>query len=325
MGPYLKPVSLSVLPMLWFFVLRVFVAALAKTGAILLITVVAVAINYVLCLGLTLGEFGLPRLGVAGAGWAKSLVAVFLLGTLLAYTYLTPAFRGYGLFKDRLRFDTTLCKEIIRLGMPVGGLVILEAGLFAGVSIFSGVLGAIQLATYQVIITWVGIAFMVSHGLAEAGMVRIAHAVGRGNRPAARRAGLLTFSMGVVLLIVLSVIPLNFPEPLVRIFLDPGDEGFDQVLALTSRLLILAAFFQVFDGLQVMASMALRGLKDTLVPLWIAGVGYWLFGIGCGWFLAFPLGMDADGLWWGMAVGLTVTGSLLVVRFTLFTRPAADE
>ena len=320
MGPYLHPLAVGLLPLLWFFVLRIFVASLAKTGAIMVITLAAVGLNYVLCLGLVTGVFGLPELGVAGAGWAKSVVAVFMLLALFVYTYRTPTFRGYGLFRGRLKLDLGVCREIFRLGLPVGGLVILEASLFAAVSIFSGILGAVQLATYHVIIAWVGIAFMTAHGLAEASMVRVAYAAGRGSIAASRQAGLLTFAMGVTWLTLLSAIPLNFPEPLVRVFLDPADPGFDAVLALTSRLLILAAFFQIFDGLQVMASLALRGLKDTIVPLWLGGIGYWVLGIAGGWLLAFPLGMDADGLWWGMAVGLIVTGSLLALRFWLLTR-----
>ena len=126
--------------------------------------------------------------------------------------------------------------------------------------------------------------------------------------------------MGVTWLALLMAVPLSFPETLVRAFLDADDPGFEQVLALTSRLLIRAAFFQIFDGLQVMAALALRGLKDTVVPLWLAALGYWVLGIGGGWLLAFPLDMGVDGLWWGMAVGLTVTGSLLTLRFALLTR-----
>jgi MATE family multidrug resistance protein len=320
MGPYLHPLAFGLLPLLWFFVLRIFVASLAKTGAVLVISLVAVGLNYVMCLGLVTGSFGLPELGVAGAGWAKSVVSVFMLLALLIYIYMTPNFRGYGLFRGRINIDLGVCKEIVRLGLPVGGLVALEAALFAAVSIFSGILGAVQLATYNVIIAWVGIAFMTSHGLAEAGMVRVAHTAGRGSIAASRQAGLLTFAMGVAWLTLLSIIPLNFPEPLVRAFLDPADPGFDAVLILTTRLLILVAFFQVFDGLQVMASLALRGLKDTIVPLWLGGIGYWVFGIAGGWVLAFPMGMDVTGLWWGMAVGLVVTGSLLALRFWMLTR-----
>ncbi len=325
MGPYLKPLSASVLPVLWFFALRTFVAALAKTWAILLITVVAVGLNYVLSLGLVHGAFGLPALGVAGAGWAKTIVSSLMFLAVLAYTYFTPTFRGYGLFRGRLSLDLGVCREIFRLGIPVAGIVILEMGLFAAVAIFSGLLGAVPLATYQVMLAWIGIAFMTAHGLAEAGMVRVAHGIGRNSLASARQAGLLTFAMGVSWLVLLIAVPLKYPEPLVRIFLEESDPGFSQVLSLTTQLLYLAAFFQIFDGLQVMASLALRGLKDTIVPLWCAALGYWVFGVGGGWFLAFPLGMGAHGLWWGMAVGLTVTGSLLAVRFVVLTASMAEN
>jgi len=321
MGPFLKPLSLSVLPLMWFFVLRMFVASLAKTGAIMVITVLAVGLNFVLCLGLVEGRFGLPQMGVAGAGWAQSIVSVCMFLALLHYTYRTQTFRGYGLFKGRLRYDAALCKTILRLGLPVAGLVILESGLFVAVAILSGTLGPIPLATYQVIIAWVGIAFMMAHGLAESGMVRVAFGIGTGSMPAARQAGILTMAIGVGMLIIMSVIPLNFPEPIVRLFLDPNDPGFAPVLELTAHLLILAAFFQVFDGLQVIASMTLRGVRDTMMPLVIGAVGYWVFGVGGGWYLAFRLDMGAEGLWWGMAAGLTISGSLLALRFLWLTNP----
>lgn len=326
MGPYLKPLSGAVLPMLWFFTLRTFVASLAKTGAVMVITVLAVGLNYLLCVGLVEGAYGLPAMGVAGAGWAKVIVSVFMFVALLAYAYLTPVFRGYGVFRGRLTIDLGVCREILRLGIPVAGIVVLEASLFAAVAIFSGILGAIALATSQVMLAWIGIAFVMAHGLAEAGMVRVAHGVGRGDIAASRQAGLLTFGMGVVWLAMLSAVPLNFPEPLVRIFLDPSDPGFGEVLALTTKLLVLAAFFQIFDGLQVMASLALRGMKDAIVPLWLAALGYWVLGAGGGWLLAFPMGLGAEGLWWGLAIGLTVTGSLLAARFILLTaRPELPE
>ena len=319
MGQYLVPLSWSILPVLWFFALRTFVAALAKTSAILIITLVAVFMNYVLTLGLVHGGFGLPAMGAAGAGWAKTIVAWAMFLGLVLYAYLTPTFRGYGLFHGRLRVDVGVCREIFQLGLPVAGIVILEASLFLAVAIFSGQLGAVALATYQVIIAWVGIAFVTAHGLAEAGMVRVAYGIGRGSLASARQAGLITFAMGTLWLTLLIAVPIGFPEFLVRLFLDADDPGFAEVLSLTSQLLVLAACFQIFDGLQVMASLALRGMKDTIVPLWCAGLGYWVFGIAGGWLLAFPVGLGAHGLWWGMAAGLTVTGTLLATRFLLLT------
>lgn len=320
MEPFLKPQAASLFPVVWFFVLRMFVASIAKTGAIMAITIAAVLVNYILCRGLILGEFGFPQLGVAGAGWAKLIVAVFQLGAIAAYAYLTPSLRGYGLFLGRKSIDPATCAEILRLGLPVAGIVILEMSLFMFVSIGSGIIGPIAAATYQVLMVWISLAFKTAHGLAEAGMIRVAQGVGEGSLTNARRSGLVTLTMGVAWLTLLSLVPLYFPEPLVHVFLKPTDPGFAQVLELTTKILVLAAFFQIFDGLQVMAALALRGLKDTVVPLWIATFGYWLFGIGCGWFLAFRLQLGAEGLWWGMAIGLTATGSLLALRFLQLTR-----
>ena len=322
MADFLGPLSLSMLPVLWFFALRTFVAALAKTSAVMAITVIAVGLNYVLADGLVHGSFGLPKLGVAGAGWAKTIVSFAMFFSLLAYTYLTPTFRGYGLFRGRLTLDLPVCREIFRLGIPVMGIVILEASLFFAVAIFSGQLGAVELATYQVMIAWVGFAFVTAHGLAEAGMVRVANGIGRGSMASSRQSGLLTFAIGVAWLVLLIAVPLLSPEPIVRIFLDENDPGFAEVLTMVTQLLILAAFFQIFDGLQVMAALALRGLKDTIAPLWFAGVGYWVFGIAGGWVLAFPFEMGAHGLWWGMAAGLTITGTLLAIRFAMLTSEA---
>jgi MATE family multidrug resistance protein len=191
--------------------------------------------------------------------------------------------------------------------------------LFSAVSILSGVLGVESLAAYEVLMGWIGIPFVIALGLAEATMVRVAYGVGRDSLAASRQAGLLGMVMGVVVLGLLIVIPLGLPELIARVFLDPGDPGFARVAALSAQLLVIAAIFQVFDGLQAIASRALRGLKDTVVPLWLAGFGYWVLGIGGGCLLTFPAGLGVQGLWWGLACGLIVTGSLLAWRFLRLT------
>ncbi|MDH3474261.1 MAG: MATE family efflux transporter [Rhodospirillales bacterium] len=323
-GPYLKALSGLVLPVLWFAVLRSFVSALARTGAVMVITVTAVGLNYLLTVGLVGGAFGLPALGVAGAGWATTIVSWVMLAALALYAYRTPGLRGYGLFRGRLRVDPPVCAEIARLGVPVAGLVVLEAGLFMTVSILSGVLGAETLAAYEILMGWVGIPFVIALGLAEATMVRVAHGLGRDSPASSRLAGLLGMAMGVVVLGALVVVPLGLPDVIARVFLEPGDPGFERVSALAARLLVIVAVFQVFDGLQAIASRALRGMKDTVAPLWLAGFGYWVLGIGGGCLLTFPLGLGAEGLWWGLALGLTVTGNLLAWRFLrLSARPLA--
>ena len=134
-----------------------------------------------------------------------------------------------------------------------------------------------------------------------------------------RRAGYLGMTLGVGLLTLLVVVPLGLADQIVRIFIAPDDPGYAEVSSLATQLLMIAAIFQVFDGLQAIASRALRGLKDSVAPLWIAGFGYWILGIGGGSLLAFHYQLGGAGLWWGLAIGLTVTASLLCWRFYRFT------
>ena len=313
--PYLHAIAWSILPVLWFAVLRSFVAALARTTVVMVISVFAVGLNYVLTLGLVYGRFGLPELGLAGAGWATTVVSWAMFATLVIHCYRTPILRGYGLFRGRFRFKPAACREIMCLGLPVAGLVAIEAGLFMAVAILSGVLGAENLAAYEVLMGWVGLPFVIALGLAEAAMVQVAYGIGRGSPAAARQSGILSMIAGVSVLAALIVIPIGLPEAIINVFLDPADPGYEEVSALTVKLLVIVAIFQVFDGLQAIAARALRGLRDAIVPLWLAGFGYWVLGIGGGGLLTFPLGFGAHGLWWGMALGLTVTGSLLTWRF----------
>jgi len=314
-APYVQALSGFLLPAMWFTVLRGFVTALGKVRAVMLISFAAVGLNYVLTLGLVQGAFGMPALGVRGAGLATTIVIWTMFFALLGHCYFNSALRGFGLFRNRLRFDATLWTEIVRLGIPVSGLVLLESGMFAAVSILSGTFGVTALAATEVLLGWVTIAFVFALGFAEATMVRVARGAGYGIPELSRWAGFLGMGIGAGILVALTVVPLGFPEAIVRIFLGADDPGFDKVSALAFDLLVLAALFQVFDGLQAIASRALRGLRDTYAPLWIAAFGYWVLGIGGGCLLAYTLDHGIRGLWMGMAVGLIVTGTLLAWRF----------
>lgn len=317
---YLPAASLMILPALWFTCFRNFVTAIAKTGAIMVITVTAVGLNYFLTVALVHGRFGFPDMGVAGAGWATSLVTWVMFIALVWYVYLTPHFRGYSLFRGRIRFDGTVCHEIIYLGTPVAGIVCMEAGLFFAVSVICGILGADILASYEILKSWFGVTFMMALALAEAAMVRVAFGIGRGSMASARQSGIISMVIGTCILVALMVVPLNFSREIVNIFLDTDDPGFQLISATVESMVIIAAVFQVFDGLQAIATRALRGIRDTITPLWMAGFGYWVLGIGGGYVLTFPLGYGFSGIWIGLATGLVVTGTLLAFRFLRLTR-----
>ena len=122
---------------------------------------------------------------------------------------------------------------------------------------------------------------------------------------------------------MLVAIPVFVPDLVMRIFLKASDPDYAEIAALVSVLLVIAAIFQVFDGLQAIASHALRGLKDAVMPLVIAGIGYWIIGFGAAYVLGFPLGLRAPGLWAGLAIGLIFTGSLLAWRFEVLAKRGA--
>jgi MATE family multidrug resistance protein len=318
---YLDGITLAVLPVLWFGVFRNFVAVLSQTVSVLVISIAAVVLNYGLTVWLVYGGLGVEPLGLFGAGLATTIVSWFMFLALALHVYRKPLFRGYGIFREKWQLRWPLCREILWLGLPIAGLAFLEAGLFVATSILSGVISAKTLAAYEITAAWIGIPFVIAFGLAEATMIRVAHAVGRNSIPDARRAGFL--GMGLVIAITASmiVVPVSYAEQIILVFISPEDPGYERVAEMTTRFLFIAALFMVFDALQATAARALRGMKDNFVPLWIAGFGYWVLGIGGGSILAFYFDMGGAGLWWGLAAGLAVAACLLSLRFHLFTRP----
>lgn len=319
-GPFAATLSGFALPVLLFTALRDFVAALSRTRAVMVIAAAAAPVNWALATGLVHGRFGLPEMGLAGAGLAITIVNWLMVGALFAYVYATPALRGYGVIRDRLRIDPAVMAVILRLGLPVAGLVAVEAGLFMAVGILSGVLGAPTLAAHQVLMGWIGVPFMIALALAEGSMVRVAHGVGRGDPAGARQAGLVGLGLGVAILAALVFAPLLLAEEITAIFIPEADPGFAEVSAIVVALMSVAAIFQVFDGAQVIMARSLRGVRDGFYPLWIGTFGYWGLGIGGGWLLAFPLGWGGVGLWTGLAVGITATACLLTIRFLIIAR-----
>jgi MATE family multidrug resistance protein len=317
---YLHGLAPTVLPILWFSVFRSFVAVLAKAVSIMVITVTAVPLNYALTWWFVNGGLGLEPMGLFGAGLATTIVSWLMFIAVAVHVYREPLFRGFGIFHGRWQIRWPLCREILWLGLPVAGLALLEAGLFMGTSILSGVIGAKTLAAYEITIAWAGIPFVIAFGLAEATMIRVAHAMGRDNLAEARRNGFLGMGLVVALISTMVVVPLTLAEEIIQIFISPADPGYAEVSALATHFLYIASLFMVFDGLQATAARALRGMKDNFVPLWIAGFGYWVLGIGGGATLAFYFDMKGAGLWWGLAAGLAVAACLLTWRFHRFTR-----
>jgi MATE family multidrug resistance protein len=214
-------------------------------------------------------------------------------------------------------------RQILRLGLPIGGILGLEIGVFATTGILMGLLGADALAAHQLVMNCISVVFMVPLGIAQAATVRVAVALGSGAPEAARRAGFVAIALGVAYMALMAIVLVTVPRAIAGIYVDvdaPANRG---LVEIALHLLAIAAVFQIFDGVQAIAAGALRGYRDTAVPLLLAVIGYWGVGFAGGWLFAFPAGYGPIGLWSGLAVGLAAVALMLTLRLHICAGIAA--
>ncbi|HET6468358.1 MAG TPA: MATE family efflux transporter [Geminicoccaceae bacterium] len=298
-----------------FVVLRCFVTGFGRTRAVIAITLMGVLVNAVLNWGLVFGRFGLPRLELMGSGMASSIVNTAMFLALLAYAVRARPFRRYGVLGNFWRPDWAKFRAILRLGVPIGGLILLEVAMFSSAVLLMGLIGTLEVAAHQVTVQIAATAFMVPLGIGHAATIRVALAHGGGDRAAVRRAGLVACGLGTVFTTLSALAFWFLPDLLVAPFLDPANPEALIVAALAVSFLKIAALFQLVDGVQVIAASALRGMSDTRVPMLLAGIGYWLVGFPACALLAFAVGLGGAGIWTGLAIGLGATALLLTARF----------
>jgi len=205
-------------------------------------------------------------------------------------------------------------RDILALGLPIGGIIALETGVFLTTGILIGLLGADALGAHQLVINFASLCFMVPLGIGQAATVRVAFELGAGRAAQASRAAFVALVLGAAVMVVAALAIWIAPLAICRLYVDVDDPANRELVAIALQLLAIAGLFQMADGVQAIAAGALRGYQDTTVPMALAAVGYWGIGFAGGWALAFPLGHGAVGLWWGLALGLLVVASLLTLR-----------
>jgi MATE family multidrug resistance protein len=308
---------------LGFQVLRSFSTALSRAVPPLLVMGLAILWNACGDYGLIFGHFGLPRLGLFGAGLASASSNFFSFVMMLAVCLRVPALRRYHIL-HRLWHPAWRCfAELFRLGLPIGVTMVFEVALFNAAALAMGTFGIAALAAHQIAITIPSLTFMIPLGIGLAATVRVGLAAGAGDRIAARRAGFTAIAMGAAFMCMTALVLLLWPLEIATLWLPDSAPNRD-VLALAVTFLHVAAAFQLVDGIQVTASMSLRGLKDARGPMWIAGASYWLAGAPMSVLLGFGMGLKGFGIWLGLAFGLAVAAIALTTRFVLLSkRPLA--
>jgi len=317
--PYTRILAVGLLPSLWFSVLRSGVAALGHPRPVFVVMLAGFVVNIAVSWVLMFGVAGAPRLGVTGAAVGVGVTQLFMFVILLAYARFAHPMRRFRLTHEP-HLDWPRLKQQLHLGVPIGGTVVLEIGLFSAAVLLMGLLSPAHIAAHQIAVQCAAIVFMIPLGFAQASTIRVGYAAGRGDRAGVQRAGWAAFGLGAVCMAATATLLALLPRTLTAAFIDIHNPANAEVVALAVSFLYVAAVFQVADGAQVIGSAALRGLHDTRVPMLLAGIGFWAVGFTASVVLAFSLGLGGIGIWIGLALGLAAAAVLLVHRFHRLSR-----
>jgi MATE family multidrug resistance protein len=314
-GIYLHWLQWAVLPFYGYIVLRSFISALERPGWALVIVFLAVAANAFFNWTFMFGHFGFPAMGIAGSGLATTLSSVLMFAGMTGVVLLERQFRRYRLFGRFWRSDWPRFWGLLRLGLPIAGILAFEVTIFNAAALLMGLIGADQLAAHAIALQICSITFMVPLGLNQAVTVRVGLAHGAGDRDGVSRAGWTAYALGVSFMALMALVMLLWPHALIGAFIDVADPVNARVVAFAVSFLAFAALFQIFDGAQAVASGMLRGLHDTTVPMIYAAIGYWGIGLPLGVLLAFHFGFAGHGIWIGLSSGLATVAGLLLARW----------
>lgn len=305
--PFLKSLTWGLLPLLLFTTFRRYLQAIGVVKPVMFALVSANLVNLIANWILVFGHWGAPAMGVEGAGWSTSLARIYLALFLAATIFYHDYRHRTGLLQIPLRPEMKRLRQLMSLGLPAALQITLEIGVFAVATMLVGRLEPASLAAHQIALSLASLTFMVPLGVSSAAAVRVGQAVGRRDMTAAARSGWTALLLGASFMLFACIIFLLFPKALMGIFTNDST-----VIAVGISLLFMAALFQLFDGLQVVATGAMRGLGDTRTPMVCNLVGHWLVGLPVGYLLCFIAGWGVIGLWTGLSIGLIAVGAVLL-------------
>jgi multidrug resistance protein, MATE family len=305
----------SMIPMLLAAVLRSFVSALGRPIFATAITALGIGVNALANYAFIFGELGAPALGLTGAAVATIITALFTLLVYIIAIRLDPALHRYRVFARALTPDWERLRLMLRIGTPIAFTITAEAGIFGAAAFIMGRFGAAELAGHTVALQLAALAFQVPFGIGQAAAIRVGYYYGARDPEGIARAGWVALAISTGFMSLTASAMVLFPEALLSIYVDPADAANAALVGFALQYLLLAAIFQLADGVQAVAAGALRGLQDTRVPMWIAIFSYWVPGIGLAVGLGFFTPLEGIGVWIGLATGLFFAAILLIRRW----------
>jgi MATE family multidrug resistance protein len=308
--PYFLLLCFSYLPFMLFFSFKQILEGIGNTKIAMHITITANVINVIFNYLLIYGKFGFPELGLNGAGYGTLISRATMPILFFVYISKVPSVKTYFVQAHRQVFNKQKIISLLKIGIPIAFQIIVEGIAFSVGAIMMGWLGEVPLAAHQVAIGLASFSYMISLGISQANTIRVSHQMGVKDYVSLKRAAfasthlVLAFmsSMGILFIIARKVLPYLFT-------IDP------EVIEIASGLLIIAAIFQVFDGLQVVMLSTLRGIADVKLPMFIAFFAYLFIGIPTSYILSFKLMIGPQGIWYGYLAGLGAAAVLFYLRF----------
>lgn len=313
--PYLKIITFSLIPLMIFQTFRQFLEGLSITRQVMYISIFTNLLNVFLNWILIFGKWGFEPMGLNGAGWA-SLIARFAMALLVfLYFVFSSRFEEYRKqFKEAI-IEKFRIRRILKIGLPTATQYMIEVGAFGSAVIMMGWIGTKMIAAHQIAINLAAITYMMASGMAAAAAIRAGNQLGRKNIPNLRRAVHTLLYMVVAFMFVNACLFVVFRNVLPTFYVDELE-----VIKQASILLIMAALFQLSDGVQVVCIGALRGIEDTVVPTYYIFLAYALIGLPVGYVLGFVFNLGGIGIWIGLSLGLTLVAVLLLIRFNRLTK-----
>ena len=315
-GHFLMILLLAMIPAVMSGAMRVTASALGRPGWATAITAMALAVNLLGNWLLVFGNAGFPALGLEGSAIASVITSFAMMFAYVAILVLDPKIRRYRLFGNWWKSEWSRLIEIVRLGVPIALIFSLEGALFSTAGFLMGLIGVEEVGAHAIALQIAALAFQVPFGVAQAATIRVGMAYGAGDPRWIARAGWVALGVGVGFMIITAGLLWAFPRLAISAYVDVNAPANAHLVAFALQYLVIAAFFQLFDGAQTVAAGVLRGLQDTRMPMIIAAFGYWVVGFGIAIWLGFGLKWHGIGIWLGLAAGLAVVSAMLVWRWS---------
>ncbi len=307
---YMTIVGLSAFPLMIYQTYKQFIEGLSIMKPSMIISVLANLINAFANWILIFGKFGFPQLGIAGAAWATFASRVFMAMAIMFYVMRNNKLKQYDVNFHFRGLDFKIIKKLLRLGLPSGFQYFFEVGAFSTAVIMIGWIGANELAAHQIAINLASSSFMAVLGISQAASIRVGNEMGEQSVYKIRKAGFTGIILGATAMFLAGITFIILNDFLPTLYISDKN-----VIEIASRLIIIAAMFQLSDGTQAVGIGVLRGLTDVKGPTIITFVAYWIISLPIAYLLAFNFNLGVDGVWFGLLIGLTASALMLTFRF----------